>query len=252
MKKTKLFVFITIIVFSLLLLAGCSSGLDADDITAGMTFDDYAAIVPEEERFDWLAYSFFQTGDGKTVAVEFEAIERTSVVEVHVIEPAVCTEAAVHEIERGTKLLDILRTLGFPSSAESAYLWFTDENGTQYRFLFDSGYFSHGYSEYKKPYHFTSQQLSLLKADMTLLEAVEILGDIGEVPSSSLTPQEHYWKMDDGRTLCIVFHLDLNANLQGVTLDKLYSAYYAKEAHITDENGNRTTLFSLSEWGESV
>ena len=72
MKKQSLLI-ISVLLFFIMLAAIFTMirFLDHDGIRKGMPFTDYYALISEEDRFDYLGYSFYEKENGDSVVVQF-------------------------------------------------------------------------------------------------------------------------------------------------------------------------------------
>ena len=224
-----------LILLLLTFLTACSGGIDPKDLTADMTFEEYASVVPKEARYDWMGHSFFQTKDGQSVVVEFHEHECLTIEQVHVFEPAVCTEEKAKTFAQGADLFDLIRTLGFPYSIEEngVTLVFIDENETRYRFSFDSGYHSYGYHSYQKPYDVSDEALALLVSGMAYQEICDLIGGTGVDSTSAKIAGERWmiWQIGEQRYLDVAIKKDD----EGV--------WRARSAKIREKNKEHIILF---------
>lgn len=218
-----------------------------------MSFTEYTAIVPDEQRLDWLAYSFFQSRDGKTVAVEFDAIERNTVVKVHVLEKAICTAETIKDIENGMPLLEVIAKIGNPVKARGDNLIFRGEGETWHWLKFDSDYMAWLIRTYEKDYAIVSEEKAReIQPGMTISEVISVIGPYdGDVMSANY-PFLLFWYLDDGRKFYVNFDCGFRSEeyAQKLKDGELYGVNLRSEAtgssaYIEESAGSRTSLFDI-------
>ena len=147
MKKQSLLI-ISVLLFFIMLAAIFTMirFLDHDGIRKGMPFTDYYALISEEDRFDYLGYSFYEKENGDSVVVQFSPDGKT--VEKVRVYPRFLTsntQKRFHKIESGMTIYKVVSLVGVPHySATSGMISmvFDAADGTEYSIYFTREDFS--------------------------------------------------------------------------------------------------------------
>ncbi len=125
------------------LLSSCSKEDYVDQIEVGMTWDEYAAIVPEDGRVDVLNFSCFTASDGKSVVVKFTTGISASVFSIDAVDSAVLTEESFSKVEKGMTFLETVELIGLPSEQlimGVIVVAYDSQDGKQYQVQFVQGF----------------------------------------------------------------------------------------------------------------
>lgn len=93
--------------------------LDYGGVEEGMSFDEYAQIIPEDQRFDYHGFSFYM--NEANYPVIFKWSEDRSVAEIKSYDPAnIKTATSTFEkLQKGMSLYEVSATVGLPIGSES-------------------------------------------------------------------------------------------------------------------------------------
>lgn len=219
---------------AMLVLPSCSSGLRAEDVTVGMSFEEYAETVSAQQRVDYKDLSFFQTKDGETVLVRFDSEERGAVSAVIPVSSSYadgCTWRKAHELLFCNDLNEVIGVMGCPDFVKDDVLWFLTKEGTQVGFKrYDIGDHSQ-ISSFRALSPAGDEELSRLKRGMTASEINAIMNCYGVDTAGVREPISRQWDLADGRFLDVYF-----------SLDKTTGEYCATSACVRNKS-EKTVLF---------
>lgn len=222
------------LLFVIVSLSACSSGLRAEDITVGMSLEEYEEIVSAQNRVDYKDLSFFQTESGETVIVRFDSEERGIVSAVTPVGNSYedgCTWRKAHELLFCNDLTEVLSVMGCPDFVKDDQLWFLTKEGTQI-----------GFKRYEVGDHYQissfdtfspagDEELSKLKKGMTVSEINAIMNCYGRDTAGVREPISRRWDLADGRFLDVNF-----------SFDKVTGDYCATSACVRNKS-EKTVLF---------
>lgn len=138
----KIVLLVAVASISITFLTSCSNDVqkNPDALHTGMTLDEYTAIVPKDERFDWLFHSFFTSPDGKNVIVTLDS--KFEVKTVETFDATVLNAKSFEKIEAGMTVSQVVELIGLPHEMATSMisLDFMSEDGQEYRVYFDTSY----------------------------------------------------------------------------------------------------------------
>lgn len=144
MKKA-LCVLCAVICLLSLSLSSCSKEDYVDQIEVGMTWDEYAAIIPKDGRLDFLNFSCFTAftaSDRKFVVVKFRNDSPNSIFSVDVVDSAVLTEDSFSKVKKGMTFLETVKLIGLPREQLQMgviVVEYDSQDGKKYQVQFEQG-----------------------------------------------------------------------------------------------------------------
>ncbi|MBO5892184.1 MAG: hypothetical protein J6Q30_05665 [Oscillospiraceae bacterium] len=140
--KTKTLIIIAVIFVAVTILGNRATLYfnlqDTSGVEEGMTFTEYTALIPKEERNDFWNYSFFANNRGFPVLVR---CEEDKIVKVEVINASKTStkESRFEEITSGMTISQVFQMVGSPygySKTDDKTLVFISRDETMYSIRF--------------------------------------------------------------------------------------------------------------------
>lgn len=118
----------------MLFLCSCTLSEDAMGCSVGMSGAEFRETVPDDARFDYLEYSFFNDDKGNNCVVRFDKYGDGSIAELRIF-PSKSTDVSAESfasINEGMTLFEVVEKVGLPTGTATfgfASLVFAGDEG---------------------------------------------------------------------------------------------------------------------------